>query len=107
MTLAAQRPRPGAFRFASAGFPPCLPLPPVPCGRRQRVAYLLQTGSEIFPAALRLFPTPALFSPDAGGNLQILPRDNSCNYFSSDRGQEPNASSTSAAEEYRPEGALI
>src|SRR6202162_1126856 len=72
--LAAQRLQPGAFRFASAGFPPYLPLLPVPCGRRQRVACPLQTRSEISPTALRLFPALALFSPDAGGNLQILPR---------------------------------
>src|SRR6266852_3136257 len=63
--------QPGAYRSASAGFPPCLPLLPVPCGRQRKAAFPPQKASEIFPGALPLFPVPEQSSPDAGGSLQI------------------------------------
>src|SRR5713226_2444180 len=63
--------QPGAYRSASAGFPPCLPLLPVPCGRQRKAAFPPQKASEIFLGALPLFPVPEQSSPDAGGSLQI------------------------------------
>src|SRR6202049_267983 len=61
-----RRLRLGACHSASAGFPPYLPLLPALCGMRRKAAYLPQTASGIFPAALRPFPVPARSSPDAG-----------------------------------------
>src|SRR5204863_6536597 len=65
--------RPGAYRFASAGFLLYLLPLPIPYDRRQKAACLLQTRLRISPAALPLFPIPEQFSPAVGDNLQILP----------------------------------
>src|ERR1700674_2721504 len=69
----AQTTQPGAFRSASAGFPPCPRPVPVPCGKCLKAACPPQKASEIFPKGLLPFQVPAQSSPDAGGNLQILP----------------------------------
>src|SRR2546423_10823147 len=65
--------RPGAYRFASAGFPLCPPPLPIPYGTRRKAACLPQTKSGTFPGALPLFLIPEQFFPVAEGNLQISP----------------------------------
>src|SRR6202165_3792984 len=62
-----------AFRFASAGFPPCLPPVPTPCGRRRKAACLPRTRSETSRGAPLPFPVPEQFFPDAEGILQTWP----------------------------------
>src|SRR5579862_4347503 len=70
----ARRLRLEVFRSASAEFLPSPRPLPVPCGKLPKAACLPQTESGISLEALRLFPAPARFSPDAGGNLQTWPR---------------------------------
>src|SRR5438046_1716776 len=120
--------RPGAYRFASAGFLLYLLPLPIPYDRRRRVACLPQIKLRISPTVLPLSPIPEQFSPGAEDNLQILPnrpllmtfyplRWKVCpvkiDWWEDSRNQtvagreDPNASKTSTAEAYRPIGALI
>src|SRR5579864_5802110 len=69
----AQTTQPGVSRSALAGFPLCPRPAPVPSGKWLKAACLPQKASETFPGALLPFQAPARSSPDAGGNLQILP----------------------------------
>src|ERR1700730_10528179 len=69
----AQTTQPGASRSASAGFPLCPRPAPVPSGKWLKAACLPQKASQTFPRVLLPFQAPARSSPDAGGNLQILP----------------------------------
>src|SRR5689334_19056760 len=62
-----------ACRSASEGFLPCLLLPLIPCGRQQRAASPLQTGSATFLTGHRPSPVRGQFFPGAGDTLQILP----------------------------------
>ncbi len=62
-----------ASRFASAGFPLCLPPVLTPCGRRRRAAYLPRTTLETFRGAPLPFPVPEQSFPDAAGILQTWP----------------------------------
>src|SRR5258708_25571685 len=62
-----------ASRFASAGFPPCLPPVPTPCGRQRRAACLPRTTLETSRGAPLPFPVPEQSFPDAEGILQTWP----------------------------------
>src|SRR5579859_2870026 len=70
---AARRVRPGAFHFSSAEFQLCLPPAPILSCTRKTTACPLQTVSAIFLKGLLPFRVPELFSPVAGGTLQIWP----------------------------------
>src|SRR5690348_11039308 len=70
---AARRVRPGAFRSSSAEFQLCPPPAPILSCTRKTTACPLQTVSAIFLKGLLPFRVPELFSPVAGGTLQIWP----------------------------------